>query len=151
MQVVALTGKDTIIINGRVLNDLVDGDCAVITFPNDLMNLKTGKNGNSIYAFNESGKQIEMDLRVVRGSSDDKFLNGILTDMKNLRASFVLMTGEFVKNIGDGAGNITQDIYQLSGGVFKKNTEVKENAEGDTEQAVAMYKLAFSNAPRTIG
>ncbi len=150
-QVVALTGRDTIIINGRVLNQLADGDCAVLTFPNDLMNVKTGKNGNSIYAFNESGKQVEVDLRLILAGDDDNFMNAILNDMENQREAFVLMTGEFIKNIGDGAGNVKQVIYQLSGGVVEKGIETKENAEGDTDQALAMYKLAFSNAPRTIG
>jgi hypothetical protein len=149
--VTSLTGKDTLKINGRILNDLADGDCAVLTFPNDLSSIKTGKSGNAIYAFNYSGNQCEVALRVLRGSSDDKYLNNLLSLLKNDPAAFSLMQGEFTKNIGDGAGGISQDTYIMSGGTFKKQTEVKENAEGDTEQAVAIYNLMFSNAPRAIG
>lgn len=151
MAIVSLTGKDTIKINGRILNEFADGDTANLTHPNDIVAVRTGKDGNAIYAFNHSGRQCEASLRLVRGGADDKFMNNLLNLFKNNPAGFALMTGEFVKNVGDGAGGITQDIYTLSGGAFKRNPDVKENTEGDTEQAVVMYALVFSNAPRAIG
>lgn len=150
MATVVLCGKDTIKINDRIFNDLMDGDTAALTFPNDLSNVKTGKNGNSVYAFNYSGRQCEFVLRLARGSSDDSFLNNLLATYKNDPALFTLLEGEFIKNLGDGAGNLKQDIYILSGGVFKKEVEAKENAEGDTEQAIAVYSLLFTNAPRSL-
>src|SRR5690348_10966631 len=134
MSTVALTGKDTIKINDRLLNDLCDQDTCVLDFPNDLMSVKTGKNGNSIFAFNYTGRQVEVTLRVLRGSADDKFLNNLLQIMIGNPPAFTLMNGTFQKNIGQGNGSIIADIYVLSGGVFKKNTAAKENAEGDTEQ-----------------
>ena len=149
--VVSLTGKDSVIINGRILNDVADGDCAVLTFPNNLVNIKTGKNGNSIYAFNYTGRQCQLVLRIIRGSSDDKYLNQLMSLLKNNPPSFTLMTGSLVKNVGDGSGSVVSDTYTLSGGIFSKETEVKENAEGDIEQAVSIYNLTFSNAPRSIG
>ena len=149
--VVSLTGRDTININGVIFNDLADGDCAALTFPNDLSVLKTGKNGNTLYAFNYTGRQCQLVLRVIRGSSNDKYLNQLLSIYKQNPAGFTLIVGELVKNVGDGAGNIISDTYTLSGGTFKKETEVKENADGDTEQSVAIYTLTFSNAPRSIG
>ena len=149
--IASLTGKDTISINGRILNDFGDGDTCHLTFPNDLMVVKTGKNGNSIYALNAPGQQAEVVLRLLRGSSDDKFMNGLLADMKNSPPLFVLMSGTFVKNIGDGLGGVTSDTYIVSGGIFKKQTEAKENMDGDTEQAISIYTMVFSNSPRTIG
>ena len=151
MATIALTGKDTIKINNRLLNDLADGDCAVITFPNDLASVKTGKNGNAVYAFNYSGEQVELELRLLRGSSDDRYLNGLLALQKNDMASFTLMQGEFVKNIGNGEGGIMRDTYILQGGIFKKNPEAMENAEGSSDQAIVTYTMAFGRAPRTIG
>jgi hypothetical protein len=68
MATVALSGSDTIIINTRIMSDLADGDVAVLEFPNNMAEVKTGKNGNSIYALNESGKNAELTLRVIRGS-----------------------------------------------------------------------------------
>jgi hypothetical protein len=146
-----MTGKDTIAINGTILNDLADGDVAILTFPTDLTQLKTGKNGNSLYGFNNTGRQCQLVLRLVRGSADDKFLNQLLSLYKNDPSGFSLLTGNLIKNVGDGAGNIISDNYTLSGGTFKKETEAKENADGDVEQSVSIYTLMFSNAPRAIG
>lgn len=150
MGAVALSGSDTITINNTPLADLADGNCVELTFPNDIAAVKTGKNGNSIYGLNESGKQCEVKIRVLRASTDDKFLNGLLVQQQANFAGFSLIIGEFIKKIGDGQGNITSDTYVMSGGVFTKQIEGKNNVEGDTEQSIAIYTLKFSNAPRAI-
>lgn len=147
----SLTGKDTIIIAGRVLNDFADGDTCKLDYPNDLSVMKTGKNGNTIYAYQYSGLQCTVELRVLLGSTDDGFLNGLLSLFNQNPPAFTLMTGEFIKNIGDGNGNIKPISYVLSGGAFKKQVPAVENADGDTNQAIAVYSLHFSNAPRNVG
>lgn len=150
MSTTALSGNDTIMINNRILADLADGDCVDLTFPNDIAQVKTGKNGNSIYGLNESGKQCETKIRVIRGSSDDKFLNNLLAQQQANFAGTVLAIGQFIKKIGDGAGNITSDTYIMSGGVFTKIPEGKSNVEGNTDQSIATYTVKFSNAPRVL-
>ena len=150
MSEVSLTGKDVIVINGRVLNDFADGDTCKLDYPNDLSVVKTGKNGNSIYAFQYSGLQCTMELRLLLGSSDDAFMNALLSTFINNPPAFTLMTGEFIKNIGDGQGNISPTSYLTSGGTFKKNVPVLENADGNTEQAIAVYMLQFTNVSRQV-
>lgn len=150
MSTVSLTGQDTVIINDRIFNDLADGDAGMLDYPNELAVLKTGKNGNSIYAFNEMGKQCDLTIRVVRGSEDDKFLNNLHTQMQANFSGFVLMIGEFIKKVGDGLGNVSNDTYILSGGIFTKGIASKTNAEGDTEQSVSVYSIKFANAPRVV-
>ncbi len=150
MATISLSGSDTVVINNRSLADLADGNCVELTFPNDIANLKTGKNGNSIYGLNESGRQAEMKLRLIRGSADDKFMNGLLANQQLNFAGTVLLIGQFIKKVGDGQGNITSDTYITSGGVFSKQVEAKTNVEGETEQSVAIYTIRFSNAPRAI-
>jgi hypothetical protein len=150
MSVASLTGSDTIIINSLVLTNFADGNVCELDFPNDLTNVKTGKNGNAIYAFNATGLQCEVKLRVIRGSSDDKFLNNLITQQRSNLAGFTLMIGQFVKKVGDGAGNITSDTYIMSGGIFSKQAGAKSNVEGDTEQSITMYTMKFSNSPRAI-
>lgn len=150
MSQVALSGDDTVNINGTILTDLGDGNCVELTFPNDIALVKTGKNGNSIYGLNEMGNQCEVKLRIIRGSPDDKFLNNLLLQQQNNFAGTVLMQGQFIKKVGDGAGNITSDTYILSGGVFTKIPEAKTNAEGEVEQSETMYTLKFSLAPRVL-
>lgn len=147
---VSLTGADTIKINNRILSDLADGDCAVLTFPNEIATVKTGKDGNSIYAFNQTGKNCDLVLRVLRGSSDDKFLLNLFNTMKIDFSGFVLVSGEFIKRVGDGTGNVSNDTYLVAGGIFNKNIDAKNNAEGDTEQSVAIYTLRFANGDRSI-
>lgn len=148
---VSLTGNDTLKLRDRVFADFADADFAALSFPNEIAAVKTGKDGNSIYALNETGRQAELVVRVLRGSSDDKFLQNVLAEQKNDFSGFVLLEGELVKRVGDGQGNITTDTYLLTGGVFTKNVEVKSNAEGDTEQSVAVYTIMFGNNSRTLG
>ena len=69
MTTVALSGNDTLTINNYLLTGQADGNVVELTFPNEIMNVKTGKNGNSIYGFNTTGQQCEVKCRVVRGFS----------------------------------------------------------------------------------
>ena len=147
---VSITGNDTIIIGGRNLVNLADGDNGALTHPNDLMTVKTGKNGNTIYAYNTPGQQGELVLRLIRGSMDDRYLNSLMMTMQQDPASFLLLTGKFVKRAGDGSGFVTNDTYIMVGGVFFKQVDGKSNAEGDTEQAVAIYSIRFGNVFRAI-
>jgi hypothetical protein len=64
MAAVALSGNDTININGRILFDLADTNCVELTFPNDIANVKIGKNGNAIYGLNTTG-QLSGDLLMI--------------------------------------------------------------------------------------
>lgn len=148
---VALTGKDTTIIDTRRLTDQATGDCVLIDAPNNLVELKQGKNGNAIYAYNATGKQVNVTLRVIRGTADDKYLAARMQEYINDPAAFVLISGEFIKRSGDGAGNITNEVYTMSGGIIQKMPGGKENVEGDTEQAVSIYVIIFSNADRVLG
>lgn len=150
MPTVALSGDDTVTINNRIFADLADGDAVLIDFPNDVGNVKTGKNGNSIYGLNTSGRQSEVKIRVIRGSADDKFLNNLFAQQQANFSAFVLMLGEFIKKIGDGTGTVTNDTYIMSGGIFTKSVPAKTNTDGDSEQSVAVYTLKFSNSPRVI-
>lgn len=147
---VSLTGNDTIVIAGRVLIDLADENNVELTFPNELMSVKTGKNGNSIYAFNATGRQCDVKINAIRGSADDRFLNELLQQMIADTAAFPLLEGQLVKRTGDGFGNITNDTYIVSGGVFTKQPGATSNVSGDTTQAVVSYELKFTNAQRAI-
>lgn len=150
MSVNTITSDDTLTLFGRVLTDLADGDVSQITFPDNLAELKTGKNGNTIYADNQKGNNAMLVLRVMRGSSDDQFLNTqLLSQLADFPAA-ILATGSFVKRLGDGQGNVLSDAYTLNGGIFTKEVEGKENVEGNTDQAVAIYNMKFAQAARGI-
>ena len=148
MSSASLTGNDTIQVAGRNLVNFADGDVAKLIFPNELVGVKVGKNGNSMFNLNASGQLAELELRVLRGSADDGFLSNLLIAMTSDFPSFTLMAGYFVKRLGDGTGNIKNDTYILGGGVFVKKVEVAENVEGATDPAVSVYHLKFSNSDR---
>lgn len=150
MGAVALTGNDTVIINDRIISDLADADAGTLDFPNDSATIKKGKNSSAIYAFNASGELCNVVLRVVIGSEDDKYFNALKTQQDKNFAQTVLMTGEFIKKVGDGKGKVKKVIYIMSGGIFTKGINAKSNVEGDSEQGVAVYNIAFANAPRSI-
>lgn len=150
MPTVALVGSDTIKINQRLITDLPDGDVLKLTYDTDSVTVKVGKNGNTIYAQNESGKMAKVELRVMRGSADDKFLLSLMTLQNSNLPGFALMSSELVKRIGDGQGNVTADNYLLAGGVFHKLVETTSNVEGEKEQAVATYMLTFGSAARAL-
>jgi hypothetical protein len=150
MATISLTGADTISIDGVPLVNLADGDVAVLTYPNSLTETKKGKNGNAIISRNETGDIAELVIRILRASPDDKTLNSRMIAMEQEFASFVTLTADLVKKMGDGAGNVSNDIFALSGGSFSKKIETTSNVEGNTDQAVAIYTMTFVNSSRAI-
>lgn len=149
MATYTLTGDDTIIINDIPLNDFPNGDIATLEVPNNLMEIATGKNGNTIFALDEAGNNATLTVRVLLSSNDDKRLNGLVPPSEGF-ASYVLLNGSVIKQIGDGAGNISYNTYVLQGGMVQKKPAIKSNVNGDVEQAIAEYVIQFAHAARAI-
>lgn len=150
MSTVSLTGNDTLVIAGIVITDVADGDWAVLTYDNDLANLKRGKNGNAIFAENAMGLVGSVVIRLIRASNDDKSLDSLLQSQLQDFSGFALLDGQVVKRTGDGLGNVTPDAYKMQGGIFKRMVDAKSNAEGDTEQSVSIYRMEFANIERQV-
>jgi len=150
MSIFTVTSNDTLVLNGRVFNDFATDDVTQITMPNELVNVKTGKKGNSIISQNAQGLNGVLTLKLNRGSSDDQFLNGILSGSLKDFPSTVLLAGSFVKRLGDGQGNIINDVYNLAGGTISKIPEGKENASGDVAQGEVTYIIKFTNVSRSM-
>jgi hypothetical protein len=150
MGTLSLTGKDTITLDNRILADFGKGDVATLEFQNDLATVSVGKNGNAIIAYNASGQAATLTIKVLSGSADDKWLNSRMYEFINDPPSFVLLNGEFVKRIGDKAGNKINQTYTMSAGAFTKMPGAKENTEGDDEQAQTTYAITFANTGRSM-
>lgn len=150
MPEVSLTGQDTAQIDQTILQTMADGNTFDITFPNELSTVKSGKNGNTIFAKNEMGRLCNISLRVLLGGTDDKYLNSRMQQWINDPSTFELLTGMFIKRVGDGAGNIESKVYQCSEGVFKRQVQAKTSADGDAEQSVAVYEMVFGNCQVSI-
>lgn len=150
MPVNALTGSDTLTLNNRNIINFATDDVSTLDIPNNLVDMKTGKNGNTIFAENAMGFNGTLVIKLMRGSPDDQFVDGILNAMINSYATSVLIQGTFVKQIGDGLGNIINDSYTLSGGQIQKIPAAKSNVVGDTDQATTSYTIIFANVSRGI-
>ena len=147
---ISLNGSDVININGTLQRDFADGDVGVLTLPNELVQMKPGKNGNTVIAFSATGQLGELTLRFIRGSFNDQYINAQYRAFVFDPASYVTMEAVVTKQIGDGNGNITSDSYNLTGGVIQSIPEVKSNVEGDTDQGVTIWKLRFAKVERQV-
>lgn len=148
---VVLSGNDTVTLDGQLLSDFADGAIAMLEFQNELASTKTGKNGNTIVGENKMGEIGILTLRLLRGSADDKQRNTRLTQQLNNFSGFVMVQGTLTKFLGDGRGNVTKDSYTLSDGVYINPVNGESNVEGSTDQSVAIYKIRFSKARRSLG
>ena len=151
MAIYALTGNDTFILNDRVFNDMADGSTISITFPNEKTGHTTGKNGNTVFSTDKQGLNAECELRLIAGSADDVWLNGLNIQQERDLPRFTLLNGSFSKRIGDGNGKVKFINYVLLGGVIRQNIDASENLQGETEQGLAIYRLFFAQAERAIG
>lgn len=149
MATYALTGDDSIIINDIPLRDFANNDIGTLDLPNNLFEMATGKNGNTIFALDESGNNATLTVRLLMSSADDKRLNGMIPKSDGF-AQTILVTGSVVKQIGDGQGNVSYNTYVLAGGMVQKKPSIKSNVNGDSEQAVTEYIIQFAEANRAI-
>ena len=149
MATYALTGDDSIIINDIPLKDFANNDIGTLDLPNNLFDLATGKNGNTIFALDESGNNATLTVRLLMSSADDKRLNGMIPKSDGF-AQTILATGSVVKQIGDGQGNVSYNTYVLAGGMVQKKPSIKSNVNADDSQAVIEYVIQFAEANRAI-
>lgn len=145
----AYTGSDILEFQGKLITDVADGDVVTITYPNELMGMKTGKNGNSVAVHNEMGREADVVIRVIKGSPDDKRLNGYVTAWKNRLSTFEPLAATFTKVITVDGG-IANEITTLRFGVPTKPVDTRENVEGDVEQAIAVYSFRFADSDRAL-
>lgn len=150
MTINVITSDDTLTIFDRVVNDFASGDISAVTYTEDLVNSKTGKNKNTIFAKNESGNNGSLVLRLMRGSDDDRFFAGKVSQIEGDFASFVLGNGQLVKRLGDGQGNVIRDVTTLAGISLSRKPDSKTNVDGDTEQGVTIYTFKIANVTRSI-
>jgi len=140
-----LVGKnDSLVINNRIIMNFADDDVAKLTFPNELVTVSTGKDGGSIFAFSEQGRNADFQLRILLSSPDDIYLNGLLESFQANFTKSILLIGEFSKIVGDGQGGFKTVQYTLEGGMFTSKVDGSENVSGDKEQAIALYKMKFA-------
>lgn len=150
MTIETLSGKDSLILDGELIEDGADADCVTIEFPNDSALITRGKNGNSLITKNEQGKIINITLRVCLNGKTDKYLVNKLSQFNNDPTSYATISGTFTKRTGDGQGNLTKKIFDLTGGVVVKNAGTMDSTVGNVDSVVSVYNLTFANGEVAI-
>lgn len=146
-----LTGNDVISIGLRPsLADFADGDVGVLDFSDNIAEGKLGKNGNGIVTSNSTGSSATLTLRLLSGSSDDKYFNGEMNKYKNDPPGYTLLSGRITQRVGDGTSTVNYVVYTLSGGFVQKQPNFTSNVEGDTNTSVTEYTLFFLKADRSV-
>ena len=156
---VRVTGKDIIQIglSASSLKDITsfaDGDYARITFPNDIMNFTIGKNRNMIAAYNAMGTLAELELRLLRGSKEDAFLQSQFPTFASDTLGFNFIHAKVIKKLGasENGGTMTpiEESYTLSNGVISKAPEIVSNVSGSTDQGVVIWQIKFAEFERKV-
>lgn len=150
MSIAALVGKDVLIINGRQMRNFSDADTIKIESTEPLVQMTTGKNQNTIYAYSYKGKNMKLEIRIILGSSDDQFLIGLLQQLNQNPPAFSLMSMEYDKVVGDGAGNLNLSVYLGTGMAFESQPGAMENVAGDTNQATRVWKFVIANVDLSV-
>ena len=154
-----VTGNDIVQIglseaSRTTITSFADGDYARITFPNDIMNFTIGKNRNMLAAYNAMGTLAELELRLLRGSKEDKFLQDQFPNFSSDQLSFNFLFAKIIKNLGvsnEGASASTiEETYTLSNGIISKAPEIVSNVSGSTDQGVVVWQIRFAEFTRTV-
>ena len=136
------------------ITSFADGDYARVTFPNDIMNFTIGKNRNMLAAYNAMGTLAELELRLLRGSKEDKFLQDQFPTFASDELSFSFIFAKVIKNLGvsnEGATASTiSEIYTLNNGIISKAPEIVSNVSGSTDQGVVVWQVRFAEFTRTV-
>lgn len=154
MGIDAYTANDVIVAtdyNGDwILSDFADGTVAELSAPNELSAITTGYNGNSLGSHNEPGRQRDLTIRVIKGSSDDKRLNTSYNLWKNRDRSFKPFSMAFTKNIAHSDGTLTNDKVSCWFGLPTGQPTQMFDTAGNTEQVVSVYTIRFANSERSM-
>lgn len=136
------------------ITSFADGDYARVTFPNDIMNFTIGKNRNMIAAYNAMGTLAELELRLLRGSKEDKFLQDRFPNFATERLNFNFIFAKIIKDLGvSNEGSEVariEETYTLNNGIISKAPEIVSNVSGSTDQGVVVWQIRFAEFTRTV-
>jgi len=150
----------TLILNGHVINDFIEGDHVDLTPLNPLTDRLNGA-GNSFTVTDRVDNNVyDMVFRVVRFSDNDVTLNGFFN-----RKPIVIFAGSMSQdyyshtvNAPVGSGNTATEVetsgdtslenWTLEGGTFIAQPTHKKNNQ--TQEIAIEYTIQFRNASRLI-
>jgi hypothetical protein len=140
------SGNDIIEIDDRLITDFADGDVAQLTYPNQKISKFSGDEGNTITVENASGRQAQLQLRILQNSRDYQYLKLRVSQQDADLVSMAKLTAKFTKITGDDAGKVSKDVVNCYGGNFLNGIQFTKGKNGNVEVAVAIFTILFSRA-----
>ena len=134
-----LADSTTLVLNGRLFNDFIDGDALVMTFPNELASRNRSVRGLNIQKRSDSDVA-DLTFTLPKYSDDEIWMNS----QRNSQTP-VLFKGSVKENyIKDGVEFVT--TYTLEDGtITTQPTDTRNNIDGNQEMA---YTIQFNKAIR---
>lgn len=134
-----LADSTTLVLNGRLFNDFIDGDALVMTFPNELASRNRSVRGLNIQKRSDSDVA-DLTFTLPKYSDDEIWMNS----QRNSQTP-VLFKGSVKENyIKDGVEFVT--TYTLEDGtITTQPTDTRNNTDGNQEMA---YTIQFNKAIR---
>ena len=137
--VLLLADSSTLVLNGHVFTDFVDGDSITLTSPNDLTSRTRSSKGVNIQKRSDSGV-LDVLFNIPKYSDDDIWLNS----QRNQDEPVIFKGSVKESYTKDGVEHIT--TYTLEDGSFTvQPTDTKNNQDGNNLMA---YTIQFNNARR---
>lgn len=136
------TKNTTLTLNGRIIEDVPQGDTFTISFPNEISSQTQGVSGGVVAKDRSDKDTATLTVRVLRGSGDDSFFTNII-NQQNLAVIDGSMKTNFVR---DGVAGT--DTYTLSTGTMQNREDhVINNSDGEE---VSQYVILFGSAIRQL-
>ncbi|WP_145537270.1 hypothetical protein [Yersinia alsatica] len=141
-EIVINSSTATIVLNGRIITDIVTGDYVTLTPSNPLTSrANSAQNGVTISKRVDAGVHV-MVLRVQKFSNDDIWLNGL----SNSEIPTVINGSIKESFIRDGAS--LKETYDLQvGSLTTQPTQTKNNQDVN---ALMEYTIEFRNIRRNV-
>lgn len=140
------TGADSLAITKdtltRNLKNFAQGAIAQVTFNNDIANSDVAKDGG-IVSPDVRGGLAELTVRLLAGSDDDNFFLNEIASYRQNSSGYIMLGATFIKNFGDGRGNVSKRTYTLNGGAVSRIPQFTTDVNGDVEQAINVYLIRF--------
>jgi len=133
----------TLTLNGRIIDDLVEGDSIEMAPANPNTAHVNGVRPNSVAITNRSDRNVhDLTVRVLKFSEDDTFLNSI----RNQEFPEVIEGSLKESFVRDGADAEESWILE-QGSITDQPTETKNTQDGN---ATMQYVIRFRNAVRGL-
>lgn len=134
-----LADSTTLLLNGKICNDLIDGDALVLSSPNELTSRNRSTRGINIQKRSDANVK-DLTFTVPKYSDFDIWMNSQLNKDKP-----VVFKGSVKENyIKDGIEFVT--TYTLEDGtITTQPTDTRNNVDGNQEMA---YTIQFNKAIR---